>query len=259
MELINKINSLNNEVKRLNNERNVALGKKETLTQQLNQGLADYNAKFQTNISVDTVEAELTKVSGEVEAKVNKLETAITQIKSGNFTEANATLDIKTPEFSEPMETGRTSSADSPMTPEVAAMVVPPPAGMPITVHAEDSIAVIEKAKEFVEQSNTVSEPSVTPPAAPVMPSTPSEPECPAPAERPTPDAASFLDMLNIAPGEVPAQPSATVGGGMSFAAKAETVAELSAPTAPAEPTPVAPAEPKLGLPPTNFTAFMGV
>lgn len=252
MELINKINSLNNEVKRLNNERNVALGKKETLTQQLNQGLADYNAKFQTNISVDTVEAELTKVSGEVEAKVNKLETAITQIKSGNFTEANATLEIKTPEFSEPMETGRVTSADTPITPEVAAMVVPPPAGMPVTVHTESDTAAVEKVKEYVEQSNTVSEPSVTPPVAPVMPSTPSEPERPAPAERPAPDASSFLDMLNITPGEPSAQPSATVGGGMSFAAKA--VAEPSAPAAPA-----APAEPKLGLPPTNFTAFMGV
>jgi uncharacterized phage infection (PIP) family protein YhgE len=226
MELINKINSLNNEVKRLNNERNVALGKKETLTQQLNQGLADYNAKFQTNISVDTIEAELTKVSGEVKAKVNKLETAITQIKSGNFTEANSTLEIKTPEFSEPMETGRVTAADAPITPEVAAMVVPPP--------AEDSIPA---------QSEV--------PVAPVQPTAPSEPERPAPAERPAPDAASFLDMLNLAPGEVPAQPSAAVGGGMSFAAKAETVAEPSVPTAPAEP--------KLGLPPTNFTAFMGV
>lgn len=259
MELINKINSLNNEVKRLNNERNVALGKKETLTQQLNQGLADYNAKFQTNISVDTVEAELTKVSGEVEAKVTKLETAITQIKSGNFTEANATLEIKTPEFSEPMETGRVTSADTPITPEVAAMVVPPPAGMPVTVHAEDSTAAIEKAKEFVEQSNTVSEP----PVAPVEPSTPNAPERPAPAERPAPDAASFLDMLNLAPGEPSAQPSATGGGGMSFAAKAATIAEPTAPAEPSAPvapsTPAAPAEPKLGLPPTNFTAFMGV
>lgn len=247
MELINKINSLNNEVKRLNNERNVALGKKETLTQQLNQGLADYNAKFQTNISVDTVEAELTKVSGEVEAKVNKLETAITQIKSGNFTEANATLEIKTPEFSEPMETGRVTSADAPITPEVAAMVVPPP--------AEDSIPA---------QSEV--------PVAPVQPTASSEPERAAPAERPAPDAASFLDMLNLAPGETPVQPSATTGGGMSFAAKAAVEPNVpvapSAPATPAEPTPVAPAEPstpatpaepKIGLPPTNFTAFMGV
>lgn len=241
MELINKINSLNNEVKRLNNERNMALGKKETLTQQLNQGLADYNAKFQTNISVDTVEAELTKVSGEVEAKVNKLETAITQIKSGNFTEANSTLDIK------------------PVIPVEETAQAPTE---PTTVHSVPEAPVVSEAP--VQQSA---------PAAPVMPSTPAEPERPAPAERPAPDAASFLDMLNLAPGATPAQPSAptaTVGGGMSFAAKAETVAEPSAPVtpsapaeptpaAPAEPTPAAPAEPKIGLPPTNFTAFMGV
>lgn len=236
MELINKINSLNNEVKRLNNERNVALGKKETLTQQLNQGLADYNAKFQTNISVDTVEAELTKVSGEVEAKVNKLETAITQIKSGNFTEANSTLDIK------------------PVIPVAETAQAP---AEPTTVH---SAPVVPEAP--VQQS-VPAQPDV--PVAPVMPSAPSEPERPAPAERPAPDAASFLDMLNLAPGEVPVQPStptASVGGGMSFAAKAETVAEPNAPVAPAapaEPKPAAPAEPKIGLPPTNFTAFMGV
>lgn len=226
MELINKINSLNNEVKRLNNERNVALGKKETLTQQLNQGLADYNAKFQTNISVDTVEAELTKVSGEVEAKVNKLETAITQIKSGNYTEANSTLDIK------------------PVVPVAETAQAPTePTTEPTTVHSAPVAPVVP---EVPVQPDA--------PVAPVMPSTPSEPERPAPAERPAPDAASFLDMLNLAPGEVPAQPSVTVGGGMSFAAKA--VAE---PSAPAEPAPTAPAEPKLGLPPTNFTAFMGV
>lgn len=236
MELINKINSLNNEVKRLNNERNVALGKKETLTQQLNQGLADYNAKFQTNISVDTVEAELTKVSGEVEAKVNKLETAITQIKSGNFTEANATLDIKSV-----VPVAETAQAPTEPTTE------------PTTVHSAPVAPVVPEAP--VQQSAPV-QPDA--PVAPVMPSTPSEPERPAPAERPAPDAASFLDMLNLAPGEVPAQPSATVEGGMSFAAKA--AAEPSAPAAPAESSaPAAPAEPKLGLPPTNFTAFMGV
>lgn len=239
MELINKINSLNNEVKRLNNERNMALGKKETLTQQLNQGLADYNAKFQTNISVDTVEAELTKVSGEVKAKVNKLETAITQIKSGNFTEANSTLEIK------------------PVIPVAETMQAPTE---PTTVHSVPEAPVVSETP--VQQSA---------PVAPVMPTTPSEPECPAPAERPAPDAASFLDMLNLAPGATPAQPSAptaTVGGGMSFAAKAAVEPNVPVapsapaeptPAAPVEPTPVAPAEPKIGLPPTNFTAFMGV
>ena len=251
MELINRINTLNKEVKKLNKERDIALGKKETLTQQLNQGIADYNAKFQTNISADTVEVELNKVTSEVQAKVDKLEKAITQIKSGNFTEANATLEIKTPEFSEPMETGRVTSADTPITPEVAAMVTPP-ADMTITVHAEDNAAAIEKAKEFVEQSNTVSEPSVTPPVAPVMPLTPSEPEHPASVKGPAPDAASFLDMLNLAPGETP------IGQNMSSEAKAE-VAEPSTPaesSTPAEPS--TPVEPKVGLPPTNFTSFMG-
>ena len=234
MELINKINSLNNEVKRLNNERNVALGKKETLTQQLNQGLADYNAKFQTNISVDTVEAELTKVTTEVQAKTTKLEEAITQIKSGNYTEANSTLDIKPV-----VPVAETAQASTEPTTE------------PTTVHSAPVAPVVPEAP--VQQSAPV-QPDA--PVAPVMTSTPSEPERPAPAERPAPDASSFLDMLNITPGEPSAQPSATVGGGMSFAAKAEAVAE---PSAPVEPTPAAPAEPKIGLPPTNFTAFMGV
>ena len=234
MELINRINTLNKEVKKLNKERDIALGKKETLTQQLNQGIADYNAKFQTNISADTVEVELNKVTSEVQAKVDKLEKAITQIKSGNYTEANATLEIKTPEFSEPMETGRVTSADAPIAPEVAAMVTPP-ADMPVTVYAESDTAV-EKVKEYVEQSNTVSEPPVTPPVAPVMPTMQSEPEHPASVKGPAPDTASFLDMLNLAPGEAP------VGQDMSSVAAPST-----------------PAEPKVGLPPTNFTSFMGV
>ena len=231
MELINKINSLNNEVKKLNNERNIALGKKETLTQQLNQGIADYNAKFQTNISADTVEAELTKVTTEVQAKATKLEEAITQIKSGNYTEANSTLDIKSVV---PVE----ETTQAPVE--------------PTTVHSVPEVPVVPEAP--VQQSVPVA------PVAPVMPTAPSEPERPAPAERPAPDAASFLDMLNLAPGAAPAQPStptATVGGGMSFAAKVEAVAEPSAPVAPVAPS--APAEPKVGLPPTNFTTFMGV
>lgn len=228
MELINKINNLNNEVKKLNNERNIALGKKETLTQQLNQGIADYNAKFQTNISVDTVEAELTKVTTEVQAKATKLEEAITQIKSGNYTEANSTLGIKSASPVAETAQAPVEPTTVPSTPVVPETSIQPSA--PI-------------------QSDT--------PVVPVMPAVPSEPERPAPAERPAPDAASFLDMLNLAPGEAPTQPSAptaTVGGGMSFAAKAEAVAEPSAPAAPS-----APAEPKVGLPPTNFTAFMGV
>lgn len=228
MELINKINSLNNEVKKLNNERNIALGKKETLTQQLNQGIADYNAKFQTNISADTVEAELTKVTTEVQAKATKLEEAITQIKSGNYTEANSTLDIK------------------PVVPVAETTQAPTE---PTTVHSAPVAPVVPEAP--AQQSV---------PVAPVMPSTPSEPERPAPAERPAPDAASFLDMLNLAPGEALVQPStltASVGGGMSFVAKAETIAEPNVPAAPAAPS--ASAEPKVGLPPTNFTTFMGV
>ena len=153
MELINRINTLNKEVKKLNKERDIALGKKETLTQQLNQGIADYNAKFQTNISADTVEVELNKVTSEVQAKVDKLETAITQIKSGNYTEANATLEIKTPEFSEPVETTQTSTEST-------------------TVHSvSESPAVPEVS---VQQS--VSAPVETP-VAPVMPAIQNEPE----------------------------------------------------------------------------------
>ena len=57
-EITQRIAAANAEVKRLNNERNVNLGKRETLTAQLNNTLAKYSQQYGVALTVDNLQKE---------------------------------------------------------------------------------------------------------------------------------------------------------------------------------------------------------
>lgn len=87
-EITQRIAASNAESKRLNNERNVNLGKKETLTAQLNNALARYSQQYGVALTVDNLEAETKRVLEEKEKETVKVETMIGLIKAGRYEEA---------------------------------------------------------------------------------------------------------------------------------------------------------------------------
>lgn len=87
-EITKRISVANAESKRLNNERQVNIGKKETLTQQLNDAIKKYNTTYGTSITVDTLNAEIERVSAIKEKEVSTVENILSLIQSGQYEEA---------------------------------------------------------------------------------------------------------------------------------------------------------------------------
>ena len=88
-ELKAKIAQLNEAAKAINTRRQQDIGKKETLTKQIEQSIKMYNEKFGKNITIDTLEAELKKVMSDKEKEVEKVSGIITAIQEGDFNTAN--------------------------------------------------------------------------------------------------------------------------------------------------------------------------
>lgn len=88
-ELKAKIAQLNEAAKAINTRRQQDIGKKETLTKQIEQSIKMYNEKFGKNITIDTLEAELKKVMSDKEKEVEKVSGIITAIQAGDFSTAN--------------------------------------------------------------------------------------------------------------------------------------------------------------------------
>lgn len=83
-----RIAVVNAESKRLNNERAVNIGKRETLEKQLADAIALYNSTYNTSITADDLGAEIQRVASEKEREVSNIENMLNLIKSGQFEEA---------------------------------------------------------------------------------------------------------------------------------------------------------------------------
>lgn len=88
-ELKAKIAQLNEAAKTINTRRQQDIGKKETLTKQIEQSIKMYNEKFGKNITIGTLEAELKKVMSDKEKEVEKVSGIITAIQACDFDTAN--------------------------------------------------------------------------------------------------------------------------------------------------------------------------
>ena len=84
-EITQRIAAANAEVKRLNNERNVNLGKRETLTAQLNNTLAKYSQQYGVALTVDNLQKEMQRVLQEKENETTLIENMLALIKEGKY------------------------------------------------------------------------------------------------------------------------------------------------------------------------------
>ena len=208
-ELRQRIAVANSESKRLNSERAINLGKKDTLTKQLDTALKSYNEKYGKNITINTLNAELEAVTIAKEQEVKTIEAIIDAINSGNYEEANKLSGVVT--------------KSEGVTPAISEPVVAQPVVEPVTQPVVEPVTqpVVEPVTQPVVEPVIPSAPTpVAPPVAntpvaptPVAPTPVAPPTAPSGLNMPTPPSLSGLDIS--VPDTNPAPPSfqAIIGG----------------------------------------------
>ena len=212
-ELRQRIAVANSESKRLNSERAINLGKKDTLTKQLDTALKSYNEKYGKNITINTLNAELEAVTIAKEQEVKTIEAIIDAINNGNYEEANKLSGVVTksegvtPAISEPV-------VAQPVAPTSVTQTVAQPVAQPVVEPVTQP--VVEPVTQPVVEPVMPSAPTpVAPPVAntPVAPTPVAPPTAPSGLNMPTPPSLSGLDIS--VPDTNPAPPSfqAIIGG----------------------------------------------
>lgn len=184
-ELRQRIGVINSRIGQINDQRNKNIGMRESLTTQLNQSIADYQAKYGVDLSTsELVDAEYNRVAEEKEKEVKLLEDVISKIEAGDYSGANALLGVE-PEaksVEQKVETKQSESVEPSVAPQSTEPVAPVPQveqNVPSTPQVEQSVSPtpqVEPAPVQVEQSVPQT------PVAPVIPSAPSMTPPPVPA-----------------------------------------------------------------------------
>jgi hypothetical protein len=159
-QLNQRIAVANAESKRLNQERAVNMGKRQTLEKQLNDAIALYNQTYGTSISVNDLNNEIQRVAVEKEQEVSNIETVLGLIKEGKFDEAQTKV------------SGVVEQPQVAPTPSVEPVAEPTPAPTPV---------MPTFTKPVVE------EPVITPQVAMPTPESVVAPHIPTPTPEPVP------------------------------------------------------------------------
>lgn len=176
-ELVAKIDKANADTAAVMAQRNKNLGKKEALEKQLASLLEAYKAKYGVELTPDTLQGEINRVSAEKAAELSKTEQALTLIQSGRFNDASVLLtgeELKTVAHAEGVDAQEVElkHLDAPV--EVANTVtasVPAPKAAPV---------VNEAVVESKEPVSAVAEmPSISVPDEFGIPSAPPAPSIP--------------------------------------------------------------------------------
>lgn len=213
-----RIAVLNADSKRINNDRAVSIGKKETLQKQMNDALAAYKAKYGVDLTEANLQAEVDRVSAEKLKEVEQIEAVLNLIKLGQYDEANA-LVSGTPVQAEEQVTPINAGVVQETAPVKEAVPTPPDLGTP-SAPVQESVPT-QPVQESI-------------PTPPVQKSIPTPPDLGFSVKEsiPTPP------VLGTPVDDIPTPP--TLG----------TPAE-SIPTPPDLGIPTPPSEPSLGVPPT--------
>ena len=168
LEQINeRVSQLNNEVARLNSQRAVNLGKRETLQAQLDSAIRAYNDAYGASIDVSTLDSEIASVTADTEKAVMHMEKVLACINSGDIAGAEQLLGVEPSSATQPLATPQA----------VVEPVVAPPVIEPVvnTVPAPPQASAIPQTviepvvQEFVTPQAAV-EPVVVSPVEVVAP-----------------------------------------------------------------------------------------
>lgn len=236
-----RIAVLNADSKRINNDRAVSIGKKETLQKQMNDALAAYKAKYGVELTEANLQSEIDRVSAEKLKEVEQIESVLNLIKLGQYDEANALVN-GTPTVKEES----TPVQEVPVTP----VVEQPQSSVPTTpVQETTSVPPVPTAPA---QESVPTPPDLGIPAAPVE-SVPTPPDL----GIPTPPVQESIPT----PPDLGLHEPPTLGTPVATPPVLGTSTE-SIPTPPVEPSlgvpPVAPTSAPSGQPIASFNAILG-
>lgn len=234
-----RIAVLNADSKRINNDRAVSIGKKETLQKQMNDALAAYKAKYGVELTEANLQSEIDRVSAEKLKEVEQIESVLNLIKLGQYDEANALVN-GTPAVKEES----TPVQEVPVTP----VVEQPQSSVPTTP---------------VQESIPVSPVESPVPTAPVQESVPTPPDLSIPTEPiPAPQVAAPVESVPTPPDlgiptppvqeSIPTPPDLGLHEPPTLGTPVATPPVLGTPT---ESIPTPPVEPSLGIPPVAPTS----
>lgn len=162
-QLNSRISVVNSESKRLNEARQVNIGKRATLEQQLNDAFATYKQHYGVDLTIENLASEQQRVATAKEKEVSDLEHVINLIKTGNYDEA--TKYINGGVTSNEQQTAQSTEAQ-PVVEQQVAQPVAPQVEQPTT-----PIAQTTPVAPVVQPTTPVSQP-VTPVAQPTTPVT---------------------------------------------------------------------------------------
>lgn len=231
-----RIAVLNADSKRINNDRAVSIGKKETLQKQMNDALAAYKAKYGVDLTEANLQAEIDRVSAEKLKEVEQIEAVLNLIKLGQYDEANA-LVSGTPIQAEEQVTPTNAGVVQETAPVKEAVPTPPDLGTP-SVPVQESV-----------------------PIPPVQKSIPTPPDLGFSAKEsiPTPP------VLGTPVDDIPTPPDLGVPTPSTLGTPAESIPtppDLGIPTPPSEPSlgvpPIAPTSTPSGQPIASFNQILG-
>lgn len=239
-----RIAVLNADSKRINNDRAVSIGKKETLQKQMNDALAAYKAKYGVELTEANLQSEIDRVSAEKLKEVEQIEAVLNLIKLGQYDEANALVN-GTPAVKE-----STPVQGAPATP-----VVEQPQSSVSTASIQESIPTPPVENPI--------------PTAPVQESVPTPPDLGIPAASvesvPTPPDLGIptppIQESIPTPPDLGLHEPPTLGTPVATPPVLGTPTE-SIPTPPVEPSlgvpPIAPTSTPSGQPIASFNAILG-
>lgn len=166
-QLNSRISVVNSESKRLNEARQVNIGKRATLEQQLNDAFATYKQHYGVDLTIENLASEQQRVATAKEKEVSDLEHVINLIKAGNYDEA--TKYINGGVASNEQQAVQPTEAQPVVEQQVAQPVAPQ---QPVAPHVEQPttpIAQTTPVAPVVQPTTPVSQP-VTPVAQPTAP-----------------------------------------------------------------------------------------
>lgn len=231
-----RIAVLNADSKRINNDRAVSIGKKETLQKQMNDALAAYKAKYGVDLTEANLQAEIDRVSAEKLKEVEQIEAVLNLIKLGQYDEANALVN------------GTPVQAEEPATPVASGVVEQPTVPVQETAQVKEAVPTPPDLDTPVESVPTPPVQSIQEsiPTPPVQESIPTPPDLGFSAKEsiPTPP------VLGTPVDAIPTPPTLGVPTPSTLGTPAESI-----PTPPDLGIPTPPSEPSLGVPPTAPTS----
>lgn len=172
-QLNSRISVVNSESKRLNEARQVNIGKRATLEQQLNDAFATYKQHYGVDLTIENLVSEQQRVATAKEKEVSDLEHVINLIKAGNYDEATKYINggvasneqqAVQPTEAQPVvehQVAQTVAPQQPVVPQVEQPTTPIVQTTPVTPVAQPTAPVTQPVTPVAQPTTPVAQPTV--------------------------------------------------------------------------------------------------